>query len=496
MSAIVNVAQLKTGGSGTPGDPWIGWEAPLHDIASNREVYFEAGYYRQADGIDITNKVGWTVRGAGKSSTFIQSDHDGAGILGNWGSDAGLGQSQGPKAVNVTIADLCLQNFRPSSTTINPNNTKGGLDLYGGTYISLRRVQTQGFRFGLVLDACELVNVEECDFESAFVGCAYLANSNDYHSDSASGLTNGVFFRATQFNANAPTIGLIDDGGNEHHLVDCNFNGCGYHIIQAGINGLVMDGCELESAMEDCILYKTESFIKHQIIGQGTSQVYIGNTFSAAPKKRCIVFYGGGPTLIGNSFSSSVAPITGSETCFRFCALGNWTDWSGAPKVTDAYQGDLTDLGHDSGTGLYSHNYFTGINTLNPRTALDVNGALALRPNGNRRGVGVLANGLNRDVVLDEIAGSSFRGTSFLRITGPNQAFSVSGFAGGSAGRLLYVVNTTDCPMTIVDEGSTSIAASRIRTLRESDVTLRPGASAATFIYDDNMSRWILMGMN
>lgn len=104
-----------------------------------------------------------------------------------------------------------------------------------------------------------------------------------------------------------------------------------------------------------------------------------------------------------------------------------------------------------------------------------------------RRIVGLL-NGANNDIDIGA--------NNFIRISGPSAAFSVSGFAGGFDGRVLYLYNAIGQEMTITNEGSESASENRITTLRGRDVTLRRGLSFATFIYDSAASRWILTATN
>lgn len=118
-----------------------------------------------------------------------------------------------------------------------------------------------------------------------------------------------------------------------------------------------------------------------------------------------------------------------------------------------------------------------GLGTASPNATHDVNGTAALR-----QGALTLANGANSNIVLPT--------NSWVRITGPSGAFSVSGFAGPFDGRLLVLFNSTTQDMTITND-ATSTAANRILTLTGADVTLT-GVSCATFRYSTADLRWIL----
>lgn len=95
-----------------------------------------------------------------------------------------------------------------------------------------------------------------------------------------------------------------------------------------------------------------------------------------------------------------------------------------------------------------------------------------------------LSNGANSDITLPSGA--------FITITGPTNAFSISGFASPTNGRRITLYNSVAQNMTITND-ATSTAANRILTLTGADVALT-GVSVATFQYSAVSSRWILLG--
>lgn len=95
-----------------------------------------------------------------------------------------------------------------------------------------------------------------------------------------------------------------------------------------------------------------------------------------------------------------------------------------------------------------------------------------------------VANGANANVA----SGTQ----SFIKLTGPTGAFSISGFTGGADGRVLRVYNSVAQAWTITND-ATSTAANRIITKTGGDVVLAARQSSATFVYDSTQSRWILM---
>lgn len=171
-------------------------------------------------------------------------------------------------------------------------------------------------------------------------------------------------------------------------------------------------------------------------------------------------------------------------------------------ETADATAGNLTNAGAiGRGATVAQSNSLcigggiqgVGIKTSTPKVALDVGGAIAVFP------VEVtLVNGLNSDI-------SPLVDAGMLRIVGPTGAFSLGGFgiptgipgiSGPTGGQMLYVFNSEAQQMTIVEEDLLSTAIFRIKTLTGGDVVLRAGTSAATFVYDDSVDRWLLMSSN
>ena len=112
-----------------------------------------------------------------------------------------------------------------------------------------------------------------------------------------------------------------------------------------------------------------------------------------------------------------------------------------------------------------------------PNTTFDVNGSIAYR-----EGTGLtLANGVNSNIALGNY--------TMFRITGPTLAFSITGFTGGSDGRMLTVVNASTQIMTI-SNSVTSSAANQI--LATSASLAIPANGSAQFQYNGTLSKWVL----
>ena len=95
------------------------------------------------------------------------------------------------------------------------------------------------------------------------------------------------------------------------------------------------------------------------------------------------------------------------------------------------------------------------------------------------------SNGANNNITLPN--------KSFIRVTGPTGAFSISGITkpDNPDGRVVILYNTTSQNMTITND-ATSTAANRILTNTGSDVATT-GTGIVSLIYSVTDARWILL---
>jgi len=95
------------------------------------------------------------------------------------------------------------------------------------------------------------------------------------------------------------------------------------------------------------------------------------------------------------------------------------------------------------------------------------------------------SNGANNNITLPN--------KSFIRVTGPTGAFSISGITkpANPDGRVVILYNTTSQNMTITND-ATSTAANRILTNTGSDVATT-GTGIVSLIYSVTDARWILL---
>jgi len=138
---------------------------------------------------------------------------------------------------------------------------------------------------------------------------------------------------------------------------------------------------------------------------------------------------------------------------------------------------------------LFSFNAFAqvGIGNTDPKTALDVSGALSLR-----EGPAItLSNGVNSNISLGTTA------YSYYRITGPTAAFSINGIVRvtGSDGQMVTLVNTTNFPMTITSNSSGGGA--KVVCPSDADLILTGANASVTLQYSnaiDALGKWVVVG--
>lgn len=125
-----------------------------------------------------------------------------------------------------------------------------------------------------------------------------------------------------------------------------------------------------------------------------------------------------------------------------------------------------------------------GIGTTDPKSTLDVDGAISLREGSAL----TFSNGTNNNISL----GSSVY--SMYRITGPTADFSLTGIVpvSGSDGQVVILQNTTDFDLTLKHDNSSSSVVNRIYIPGERDFYLKGKYTTTTLHYSKSLSRWVL----
>ena len=189
----------------------------------------------------------------------------------------------------------------------------------------------------------------------------------------------------------------------------------------------------------------------------------------------------------GATITGGATSISGGAISLTGSGASSFTTTSGALSIDSAA---ALNLGATNATGITLGR--TGITTLN-NGALTVvgsttlSGGLTVTSGGNvafAKGTDYSTTGTSNDVNL---------GTGELfRLTGAS-AQTITGFANGSDGRLLTIVNAGTTTATISNNNAGSLAANRISTGTGSDLPLPAGASVE-LVYDAGASLWRVVG--
>lgn len=135
---------------------------------------------------------------------------------------------------------------------------------------------------------------------------------------------------------------------------------------------------------------------------------------------------------------------------------------------------------------FFSFNLFAqvGIGNTDPKTMLDVSGALSLREGPALN----LTNGENIDIDLGTTVYSNYR------IVGPTADFSINGITGvtGADGLLVTLVNSTDYSMIITSNSSGG--GLKIVCPSDFDLLLTGTNSSVTLQYNTSLAKWIVVG--
>jgi len=100
-----------------------------------------------------------------------------------------------------------------------------------------------------------------------------------------------------------------------------------------------------------------------------------------------------------------------------------------------------------------------------------------------------LVNGTNNNISVGY--------ATYVRISGPSAAFTITGIANPEKGRVLILRNTTGQTMTLANDSASSSTENRISTQTGANIVMRgSGGQTAIFVYDSTQLRWVLAADN
>jgi hypothetical protein len=171
-----------------------------------------------------------------------------------------------------------------------------------------------------------------------------------------------------------------------------------------------------------------------------------------------------------NTTDVAISAVTG--TTISFALLSNPGAWSsGGTVIVDA-------------TGAAA-----GMLAIGPQGyLLRYNGTTWTSPISAPPVAVTLVNGANQNVAIPGF------GVAFIITVGPTGGFSIGGIAGGVAGQVLNIINSTGQQLTLNHQDAGSVSANRINVPAGANAVLRSGNSTATLIYAGSF--WWVMATN
>lgn len=126
------------------------------------------------------------------------------------------------------------------------------LSAWGWAYWDIYDVWVKGnASYGIILDGNEICSLHNCLIEnlnSVANQQVWIVNGNDRGFTQGTGFSNIITIRECQLSSNTNvSIGLLDDGGNEHVIQGNNFNGHASMANFAGVTGLKLGGNSFEN---------------------------------------------------------------------------------------------------------------------------------------------------------------------------------------------------------------------------------------------------------
>jgi hypothetical protein len=220
-------------------------------------------------------------------------------------------------------------------------------------------------------------------------------------------------------------------------------------------------------------------FKTHAIEGMRLTAVSNLGIGTAAPTSRLHTVASGVQTAnyIGNLLTNTATSATASIDKYgaQFLSTGSWTGTS------DTNVGLLVNAtgGTTNVSGVFQGGN-VGVNTTAPAAYLDMNGDFATQYTSY-----TAANGVNNNISIGR--------WTFVRITGPTAAFSITGIAGGVDGKIVILYNSTSQSFTISNDNASSTAANRIWTLNSTGDIVISGKGCVKLIYSTLDSRWLVI---
>lgn len=251
--------------------------------------------------------------------------------------------------------------------------------------------------------------------------------------------------------ASSDIVATSNNGNDQNNYLDLGINSSGYNDPAYDIGGASYG-----------YLYVQDGGLT---LGTGTAHpviLHVGGTTSTDEKARV--------DTNGDFVQGRAALATNATAGFMFIAGG-----AGPPTGVPTTRAGRTALYYDT-TNCQLYTYCGGWKTVHS-TSIAFTGIIS------PASFGVQQNDYNPTGLAD---------ASTLRLT-PTAAVSLTGIAGGAAGRILILHNVGSFNLTLPDESASSTAANRFAISGTMGLVLRPD-DCVTLQYDPTSSRWRIIG--
>jgi hypothetical protein len=199
-----------------------------------------AGTYQVDGTLQLKQKV--TVEGAGQRGSILLHTGTGNCLESIWPINSST-------PVHIVVRSLGIVNDAGGS------NSGAGIYEQGGTYLLFEDLLIENFKYGIILNQSELVDIDQCTIQMQSLASVWLVNGVDITPTAGGGFTNRISVTRCQLNGAFDGVSegycILDDGGVCHAFRDNNYNGSVTHIRAAGVSNLLVSGGEFEGAGSD-----------------------------------------------------------------------------------------------------------------------------------------------------------------------------------------------------------------------------------------------------
>lgn len=474
------VSKYATGGDGSGGDPWTGWDTFLNGYGSAYDAFFPPGYYMLTTGLVVP--VGSTLIGSGSalSQVFTFSGYVG-GILRVAGTQNFVSDG------DVLIADLALENGNSDES----NASCVGVEISYLSHCCVARCKFTGWWTGLAIDQGQNIEVVDSEFDISNPWAnnprgIWLVNGPDLNVGSNPGLTsdinlNNCFFSGTEGPGNG--YQLVDDGGTLHNTRGCKFYGGEVGIYVTAGSVINIEDNHFENLYTRHVVMANVTLDASTPIA-GSSVLLRGNIFNGDSNAAVSVLAGSntlvsdGNMYVGDHVTDSGHAIIGGAHLLTLL--------SSEDIITT---GDLIDV-PASVRSIVHGTWGVGINTTTSNSGLDIGAAWNVRP----LAIALSSGGGTFNNVA--VYGTDNKMVGAASVVGPESNFSITGLAraGGSnmpfsRGQRLRVFNDTGFNMTLPHMSGSSSVGNKIRIFSGTGLVIGPGGWVdLVYDFDDAQS--------